>query len=122
MTVRGRLGDPLTARENEALHLIVEGHNRESVSHQLSISRATAARHLANINRKLGAASALDVACWYYKKYWIPRSVASITVLSSDPNAGRLVREFVNKGTTLKPLEIVDDRNDNPAYAGWRDV
>ncbi|MFK7992618.1 MAG: response regulator transcription factor [Granulosicoccus sp.] len=43
----------LTARENEVLTLIASGYTRPEVAKALSISRNTAATHVANIYRKL---------------------------------------------------------------------
>ena len=47
----------LTAREQEVVHLILRGHNTESVGHQLGMSWNTARAHRSKAYRKLGVSS-----------------------------------------------------------------
>jgi len=46
--------DPLTAREQEVVKLIAEGHSSRQIADALVISEKTVERHRANILEKLG--------------------------------------------------------------------
>jgi len=59
--VRGTLSPPST-RELEVIDLICEGHNNESIAHQLDISEETVKRHLSNIFAKLNVGSRTELA------------------------------------------------------------
>ena len=47
----------LSEREIEILRLLAAGHSNQAIAQQLSISRATVARHIANIYDKLNVNS-----------------------------------------------------------------
>lgn len=49
--------DQLTDRENEVLVLVASGYNRKEIGRTLGISACTAAKHIANIYRKLGVST-----------------------------------------------------------------
>ncbi|HEY3979650.1 MAG TPA: LuxR C-terminal-related transcriptional regulator [Streptosporangiaceae bacterium] len=55
---------PLTARELQIARLIARGLSNRAIAHELTISPATAARHVANIFGKLGFTSRAQVAAW----------------------------------------------------------
>ena len=55
---------PLTPREHEIVRLIAQGLSNREIAHELVISPATAARHVANILGKLGFTSRTQVASW----------------------------------------------------------
>lgn len=55
---------PLSAREQQVAALVAEGCSNREIAHSLSISEATAERHVANIFAKLGANSRAQVAAW----------------------------------------------------------
>ncbi|HEY1619136.1 MAG TPA: LuxR C-terminal-related transcriptional regulator [Streptosporangiaceae bacterium] len=61
-----RLGEPgaLTAREMEIARLVTRGLSNRGIAAELTISPATAARHVANIFGKLGFTSRAQVAAW----------------------------------------------------------
>lgn len=63
----------LTPREFEVVLLFAEGHNGESIGHQLGISVETVKRHTSNICEELGFNSRHEIICWYYKTYWRPK-------------------------------------------------
>jgi DNA-binding NarL/FixJ family response regulator len=46
--------DPLSAREQEVVKLVAEGHTNREIAHELVISEKTVERHRANILEKLG--------------------------------------------------------------------
>ncbi len=54
----------LTARELQIANLIAAGASNKAIADQLSITPATAARHVANIMGKLGFNSRLQIAAW----------------------------------------------------------
>lgn len=54
----------LTPREREVAQLIGQGMSNRSIAEQLFISPATVARHVANINTKLGFNSRTQIAAW----------------------------------------------------------
>jgi predicted ATPase/DNA-binding CsgD family transcriptional regulator len=54
----------LTRREQQIAALIAAGHSNKEIAAELSISPATAARHVANILAKLGFRSRTQIAAW----------------------------------------------------------
>lgn len=54
----------LTPREREVAQLIGQGMSNRSIAERLFISPATVARHVANINTKLGFNSRNQIAAW----------------------------------------------------------
>jgi predicted ATPase/DNA-binding CsgD family transcriptional regulator len=54
----------LTPRERQIAALIAQGRSNKAIAQELVISPATAARHIANILRKLGFNSRAQVAAW----------------------------------------------------------
>jgi DNA-binding NarL/FixJ family response regulator len=54
----------LTVREMEIARLIARGLSNRGIAAELTISPATAARHVANIFGKLGFTSRAQVAAW----------------------------------------------------------
>ncbi len=56
--------DPLTPREREVVALIARGYSNKAIADELTITPATAARHVANILQKLGFTSRTQVAWW----------------------------------------------------------
>jgi DNA-binding NarL/FixJ family response regulator len=54
----------LTSRELEIAGLIARGLSNRGIAAELTISPATAARHVANIFGKLGFTSRAQVAAW----------------------------------------------------------
>jgi len=69
LAARGQPGVPdelrqLTARELEVLRLVARGLSNRAIADELTISPATAARHVANILLKLGFSSRAQVAAW----------------------------------------------------------
>ncbi|MDA0562743.1 LuxR C-terminal-related transcriptional regulator [Streptomonospora sp. S1-112] len=63
-----RLSQPprtaLTPREHEIAQLIGQGQSNRVISENLFITQATVARHVANINRKMGFNSRRQIAAW----------------------------------------------------------
>jgi len=55
---------PLTDREREVASLIAQGLSNRAIGHQLFITQATAARHVANIFAKLGFKTRAQVTAW----------------------------------------------------------
>jgi len=55
---------PLTRREQQVAELIAGGGSNKAIARELSISPATAARHVANILAKLGFTSRSQIATW----------------------------------------------------------
>jgi DNA-binding NarL/FixJ family response regulator len=64
---RGRI-KPVTPRELEVIELVCEGHDNESISHQLDISEETVKRHLSTIFDKLEVRSRLELAVKVLKR------------------------------------------------------
>ncbi len=54
----------LTRRERQVATLIADGRSNKAIARELSISPATAARHVANIMAKLGFSSRIQIATW----------------------------------------------------------
>ncbi len=57
----------LTEREREVARLIAQGLSNRAIGHQLYITQATAARHVANIFAKLGFKTRAQVTAWVIK-------------------------------------------------------
>ncbi len=58
------LATPLTDREREVAVLVAEGRSNREIGERLSITQATASRHIANIYRKLGFTSRAQLTAW----------------------------------------------------------
>jgi DNA-binding CsgD family transcriptional regulator len=56
--------DSLTGRERQVAALIAAGHSNKDIAAELSVSPATAARHVASILAKLGFRSRAQIAAW----------------------------------------------------------
>ncbi|WP_327085127.1 response regulator transcription factor [Nonomuraea sp. NBC_01738] len=56
--------DPLTAREREIARLVAHGRTNAAIADELFISAGTVKTHLANIQRKIGAANRVGIAAW----------------------------------------------------------
>ncbi len=54
----------LTAREHEIVALIAGGASNKAIAEKLFIVPSTAARHVANIMKKLGFSSRAQIAAW----------------------------------------------------------
>ena len=52
---------PLSPRENQIIALVIEGHNNESIGHQLGITYNTVRVHLSRIYEKKGWAGRVDM-------------------------------------------------------------
>lgn len=61
-------GEPLTAREQEVLKLIAEGHTNQEIADLLCISRKTVESHRANIMRKLDLHDVTDLVKYALRK------------------------------------------------------
>lgn len=59
-----RPGGLLTGRETEVALLAARGMSNRAIGHELFISQATAARHIANIFTKLGVSSRAQLVAW----------------------------------------------------------
>jgi predicted ATPase/DNA-binding NarL/FixJ family response regulator len=55
---------PLTRREHQVATLVACGYTNEAIGNELSISPATAARHVTNILAKLGFTARAQIAAW----------------------------------------------------------
>jgi DNA-binding NarL/FixJ family response regulator len=60
----GSAAGGLTPRERQIVALIAEGRSNKAIGQELTISPATAARHVANILLKLGLRSRAQIAAW----------------------------------------------------------
>ncbi|MDQ2813649.1 MAG: helix-turn-helix transcriptional regulator, partial [Actinomycetota bacterium] len=58
----------LTPREHQIAALVAGGRSNKAIAEELSISPATAARHVANILAKLGFTSRTQIAAWVTDK------------------------------------------------------
>ena len=65
-------GQDLSAREREALALIVEGLSNEEIAERLVISHATARHHVSACLQKLGAANRAQAAALATKHHLVP--------------------------------------------------
>jgi DNA-binding NarL/FixJ family response regulator len=59
---------PLTPREHQIAALVANGCSNKVIAEKLSISPATAARHVANISAKLGFTSRTQIAAWVARR------------------------------------------------------
>ncbi|MFC4591385.1 response regulator [Sphaerisporangium corydalis] len=57
-------GEALTSREREIARLVAHGRTNAGIAAELFISPGTVKTHLANIQRKLGAANRVGIAAW----------------------------------------------------------
>lgn len=55
---------PLTSREHQVAVLVAGGRSNDAIADELSISPATAARHVTNIMAKLGLTARAQIAAW----------------------------------------------------------
>jgi|SRR5699024_7649765 len=60
-----------TARENEILQLLVDGHDNNSIADELSISEKTVKNHLTNIFRKLDVKDRTQAAVLAIRNNWV---------------------------------------------------
>jgi len=58
------LGDTLTRREQEVLHLIGEGKSNLEIAQMLSVAERTVEFHVDNVLKKLGVRSRVEAAVW----------------------------------------------------------
>jgi DNA-binding NarL/FixJ family response regulator len=58
------LGDTLTRREQEVLHLIGEGKSNLEIAQMLSVAERTVEFHVGNVLKKLGVRSRVEAAVW----------------------------------------------------------
>ncbi|RBQ18881.1 DNA-binding response regulator [Spongiactinospora rosea] len=56
--------EPLTIREAEIARLVAHGRTNPEIAAELSISPGTVKTHVANVQRKLGAANRVGIAAW----------------------------------------------------------
>jgi DNA-binding NarL/FixJ family response regulator len=63
---------PLTKREVEVIHLLVEGLSNEEIAQRLHVSRGTAKAHVANADHKLGAHSRTHLAVMALRRSIVP--------------------------------------------------
>jgi DNA-binding NarL/FixJ family response regulator len=74
MTILDKLqNEGLSKREAEIMLLLVDGHNMESIGHQLDLHLATVKTVLFGLRHKLFCNSTPEVIVWFYKKYWEPK-------------------------------------------------
>ena len=60
----GATPSPLTSREHQIAVMVASGHSNNAIADELSLSPATAARHVTNILAKLGFTSRTQIATW----------------------------------------------------------
>ena len=60
----GATPSPLTSREHQIAVMVASGHSNNAIADELSLSPATAARHVTNILAKLGFTSRTQIAAW----------------------------------------------------------
>lgn len=58
------LGEPLTEREVEIARLVAQGRTNAEIAAELFISAGTVKTHVANVQRKVGAANRVGIAAW----------------------------------------------------------
>ena len=58
------LGEPLTGREVEIARLVAQGRTNAEIAAELFISAGTVKTHVANVQRKVGAANRVGIAAW----------------------------------------------------------
>lgn len=59
--------DALTAREEEVLLTVADGHTNVEIADELHISLSTVKTHLASLMTKLGARNRVEIAMWAYE-------------------------------------------------------
>lgn len=59
--------EPLTAREEEVLVTVAQGHTNPEIADELHISLSTVKTHLASLMNKLGARNRVEIAMWAYE-------------------------------------------------------
>ena len=59
--------EPLTAREEEVLRPVAQGHTNSEIAAELYITPSTVKAHLASLMRKLGARNRVEVAMWAHE-------------------------------------------------------
>lgn len=64
---------PLTQREQEVIRLVAQGHGDESLCAQMNVALNTIRVHKKQIFAKLQVHTTLELAVWYYQKYWTPK-------------------------------------------------
>lgn len=69
--------DALSTRESQVLVLVANGYSRSEISHTLDISPNTAARHIANIYRKLDISTVAEATTY---------AIAAGLVAIKEPN------------------------------------
>ena len=57
----------LTAREEDVLRLIAQGHSNERVAEELHLAESTVRKHATNVYRKLGVDSAREAIAWAWQ-------------------------------------------------------
>jgi len=67
--------EDLTPVERMVAILILEGHARESITHQLERPYGTVNKTITAITRKLGVSRVSDIALWMRETYYEPRSI-----------------------------------------------
>ena len=68
---RGIVGNDLTERENEVLKLIAWGFSNKEIANRLAISVKTVEAHKANLMRKLGMSSRIDIVRFAVLQGWL---------------------------------------------------
>jgi DNA-binding NarL/FixJ family response regulator len=58
--------DPLTAREEEVLALVVRGRTNAEIATELFVALSTVKTHVASLMTKLGARNRVEIAMWAY--------------------------------------------------------
>lgn len=75
--MRGATGE-LTPRQMEVVKLMAEGHNAESISHQLHISKETVRTLQRQIRERLGVNTELEIVVVYFREQWVPRNPIAV--------------------------------------------
>ena len=57
----------MTAREEEVLVIVAQGHTNAEIADQLHISLSTVKTHLASLMNKLGTRNRVEIAMWAYE-------------------------------------------------------
>ena len=72
--------DPLTARENEILHLVAKGYSNKEVASQLDCSAGTVRNHLAHIYEKLHVRCRTEAAAKFLGR--VPNAIREAGVIA----------------------------------------